>query len=210
MVKSRRKHTRAKARNLVAHLRVGDRNVLAPIEDISVGGAFLKTAQHLEQGTMLAFDIARPGLKRPLRLMGLVVEVRLGRGLGVRFENLDDETRERLITLLRDLGLPQGEQAFAPDAPMEAIVVAPADMIAAGDAQKMMIQLRGAIMEVGRLQHELALRERELVSLREEKQKLTEMVARAKGERRMGSDEPLKAELDAAAAAIERARRALG
>jgi hypothetical protein len=50
------------------------------------------------------FDLARPGLKKPLRLLGVVVDTRVGRGLGIRFDGLDKETSDRLGDLIADLG----------------------------------------------------------------------------------------------------------
>jgi hypothetical protein len=194
--KNRRRHLRTKATNLVAHLRVGDRAVLAPVEDISLGGVFLRTTESIAHGTMLAFDVARPGLKRPLRLMGIVVDTRVGRGVGLRFNSLDPETGERLGELLRDLGGIMGASlADPPDPPRPAPVPVPAQARPAApapmptpahaqpspfaqaastgtfaspdnEASRMMVQLRGAIMEIGNLQQQLVQRDRELADLR--------------------------------------------
>jgi hypothetical protein len=103
-VRNKRRYLRTKASNLVAHLRVGDRNILAPIEDISLGGMLARTAESLPIGTAVMFDLARPGLKKPLRLLGVVVDTRVGRGLGIRFDGLDKEAMGRLEDLIADLG----------------------------------------------------------------------------------------------------------
>lgn len=220
--KNRRRHLRTRASNLVAHLRIGDRSVVAPVEDISMGGAFLRTGEPIAHGTLLAFDVARPGLKRPLRLMGLVVDSR-ARGIGLRFNGLDPETTDRLGDLMRDLGGVVGAtmadpiegRPAAPSAPPQPaltpthaqfqtttqtaqpqIVVPPQNPGAlprtgtpvsmqapfpqptqtgtfsmqqppVDEASRMMVQLRGAIMEIGNLQQQLVQKDRELADLRE-------------------------------------------
>jgi hypothetical protein len=293
MTRTRRRHTRTKARNLVAHLRVGDRNVVAPIEDISAGGAFLRTSEEIEPGTMLAFDVARPGLKKPFRLIGLVVEAREGRGLGLRFHGLDAESTERLAWLLREIGavygsstgegeaidaLPAaapGSYAFLPAQtlpnanppsqmqsslqsarpstgvharvptgvhpmgspstgafartpsgvhrqlepgdipPSAALVVADGGH---AEAQRLMVQLRGAIMQVSQLQEQLVHKERELVLAREralvaetatakleaERARLLEQLAATKGSAR-GDSEIVRREVEVAVQALARA-----
>src|SRR5688572_6036398 len=101
---NKRRYMRTKAQNLVAHLRVGDRTIQAPVEDISMGGMLARTAESVAIGTALMFDLARPGLKKPLRLVGVVVDTRIGRGLGIRFDGLDKEAADRLGDLIADLG----------------------------------------------------------------------------------------------------------
>jgi PilZ domain len=202
--KNRRRYLRTRAQNLVAHFKIGDRSVLAPIEDISVGGAFLKTSEVMHGGMVLAFDVARPGLKRPLRLMGRVVEARAGRGIGLRFDGLDRETHERLVELLRDLGAlvstspPDAQEPYIHVSPprtsssvsIPAIIVADPPAASAppaarppvtqagvsDEAQRLMVQLRGAIMEVGTLQQQLVQKDRELQDLKEKVASLTSEV----------------------------------
>src|SRR5690242_21963603 len=101
---NKRRYMRTKAQNLVAHLRVGDRTIQAPIEDISMGGMLARTMESIAIGTAVMFDLARPGLKKPLRLLGVVVDTRVGRGLGIRFDGLDREAGDRLGELIKDLG----------------------------------------------------------------------------------------------------------
>ncbi|MCC7071521.1 MAG: PilZ domain-containing protein [Deltaproteobacteria bacterium] len=102
--RNKRRYLRTRASNLVAHLRVGDRLIQAPIEDISLGGMLARTSESLPIGTALMFDLARPGLKRPLRLLGVVVDTRVGRGLGIRFDGIDKDAAIRLGELIQDLG----------------------------------------------------------------------------------------------------------
>src|SRR4051812_27963459 len=101
---NKRRYVRTRAQNLVAHLRVGDRSIQAPVDDISMGGMLARTAESIPIGTAVMFDLARPGLKKPMRLLGVVVDTRVGRGLGIRFDGLDREGSERLADLIKDLG----------------------------------------------------------------------------------------------------------
>lgn len=101
---NKRRYVRTRAQNLVAHLRVGDRTIQAPVEDISMGGMLARTGESIAIGTAIMFDLARPGLKKPLRLLGVVVDTRIGRGLGIRFDGLDKEAADRLGDLIADLG----------------------------------------------------------------------------------------------------------
>jgi hypothetical protein len=101
---NKRQYARTRAQNLVAHLRVGDRAIQAPIEDISMGGLLARTTESIAIGTALIFDLARPGMKQPLRLLGVVVDTWIGRGLGIRFDGLDKGTSDRLAELIAELG----------------------------------------------------------------------------------------------------------
>jgi hypothetical protein len=215
--KNRRRFLRTKAQNLVAHFRMGDRGVLAPIEDISMGGALLKTSETIQMGTVLAFDVARPGLKKPLRLMGRVVDVRPSRGVGLKFDGLDRDAHERLIDLLRDLGavvstpltdVPDAQLHIPPPRTSSSVMSIPPGSLPPStgsysvsippttgahsvsmpptpsaaqpeDAQRLMVQLRGAIMEIGNLQQQLVTRDREMLALKDQ-------VTRLAGEAKSG------------------------
>lgn len=124
-IRNKRRYLRARAQNLVAHLRVGDRLIQAPIEDISLGGMLARTGESLPIGTAVMFDLARPGLKRPLRLLGVVVDTRVGRGLGIRFDGIDKDAAIRLGELIQDLG--GFTHSLLVDKPEEAPIVVPVE-----------------------------------------------------------------------------------
>ena len=129
----RRRYLRVRAQNLVAHLHVKPGwSIQAAIDDISMGGMFAKMSETLAVGTPLAFDLVRPGLKRPLRLSGAVANGRPG-GLGIRFDASDRDAMERLGDLVKDLGgsttpvTPEKADApRAPSAPPRTFTPAPA------------------------------------------------------------------------------------
>jgi uncharacterized protein (TIGR02266 family) len=80
------------------------------VENISGGGAFLRTEEVLPLGALVDVDLLAPGMKRTLRVRGRVVvsvpmlEAALRRtspGMGIQFEGLTAETAERLQDLLK-------------------------------------------------------------------------------------------------------------
>jgi PilZ domain-containing protein len=114
MAANKRKHPRVRARGVAANVRAQE--VLKTgcvVENISAGGLLVRTDQVLEPGTPVVMDLVRPGMKKLLKVSGRVV----GRvekvpnspatvpGLRVQFDPMPDETNERLVQLLRDLGL---------------------------------------------------------------------------------------------------------
>lgn len=117
MVENRRKHPRVRAHGLVAHLRGPAGRYSCEVENISIGGIFVRTDQILDVGTQLEVDLVRPGWKRGLSYFVRVtsrIDALAGRfakvtpGMGMQFfGKLDEEHRERLLTLLRQLGAPE-------------------------------------------------------------------------------------------------------
>lgn len=82
------------------------------VENLSMGGAFLRTEQPLPAGTSLRLCLTPPGLPKPLVLDARVANTRppalaahAGRpaGMGVFFERLDDDARRILGRLVAQL-----------------------------------------------------------------------------------------------------------
>jgi uncharacterized protein (TIGR02266 family) len=73
-------------------------------ENISRGGTFVLTRRALAEGTPIRLSLSFPGLLQPLTLAGVVRWLRLEpeeeRGVGVEFDELDDDTRSRLDELI--------------------------------------------------------------------------------------------------------------
>lgn len=189
-----------------ALLRLSDRTIGCFLDDISAGGAFIRTGLILEPGTELGIQLSRQGLKKPLLLGATVVRSldaetataqRMPAGLSVRFEPMPAEDAERLMTLLRDLGLTvPGDAkppvlspdlplitplpiAIAPAPPMPPPIITPPPMPAAitpapdrlpapsSAEQRLMMQLSGVLAELGETQTRLRRAEEELTRLRE-------------------------------------------
>jgi type IV pilus assembly protein PilZ len=118
MARNRRKHTRVRARNLGAQLLTAQGRSAAQLENISRGGAFVRTDRPLEVGSDVLVELSRTGLRRSLTLAARVTsridatEGRLSRrmpGMGMQFVSIDARQTERLLELLRELGAPTGE-----------------------------------------------------------------------------------------------------
>jgi type IV pilus assembly protein PilZ len=118
MARNRRKHARVRARNVGAQLLTAHGRISAQLENISRGGAFVRTERPLEVGSDVLVELVRPGLRRALTLAARVTsridatEGRLSRrmpGMGMQFVSLDARQDERLLELLHDLGAPNDE-----------------------------------------------------------------------------------------------------
>ncbi|MBN2360647.1 MAG: PilZ domain-containing protein [Deltaproteobacteria bacterium] len=113
MVREKRRYKRVRAQGIAAHIWVDNMSSSAVIENISLGGLFIRTPRPLPINTVLAIVLVKPGLKRALRLSGRVVAMldpmAAGRhlsppGMGVEFDPPDADTTERLNQLLVGLG----------------------------------------------------------------------------------------------------------
>lgn len=104
------------------------------VENISLGGVFLRTDKPLPLGEPLSLEMARPGHGSLVRLQGRVVStLRQERalaadrppGMGVSFTGLDEVTRESLKALLRSF-VPVGTALETPLAsPIKVTVAVP-------------------------------------------------------------------------------------
>ncbi len=115
MGKNRRKHPRVRAPGMAAHLRTERGRAGCQVENVSLGGLFVRTDRLEEVGTEIFVDIVRPGWKRQLTVAARVtsrVDAGEGRltkqipGMGLQFLQLDEKQHQRLRSLLRELGAP--------------------------------------------------------------------------------------------------------
>jgi Tfp pilus assembly protein PilZ len=116
MAQNRRRHTRVRARGVAAHLRTKLGRSAAQVENVSMGGLFVRTDRLEEVGTELFVDLVKPGWKRQLTLNARItsrvdaVDGRISKrmpGMGIQFVRLDDKQHDRLASLLRELGAPE-------------------------------------------------------------------------------------------------------
>lgn len=118
MSKKRRAHGRIRIQGLAAHVS-GPDGILPGllVENLSLGGAFIRTAHPLPRGTPVQIDLVKPGLSKAIRLQARVVSAvspsqvqAAGQhaGMGVAFHRLDGELPSRLQTFLTMLA-PQPE-----------------------------------------------------------------------------------------------------
>ena len=115
MSSNRRRHTRVRARGVAAHLRTESGRTACQVENVSMGGLFVRTDRLEEVGAEIFVDLVKPGWKRQLTLTARVtsrvdsLDGRLSRrmpGMGIQFLRLDEKQHDRLRTLLRELGAP--------------------------------------------------------------------------------------------------------
>jgi Tfp pilus assembly protein PilZ len=108
-----RKHPRVSAQGLAAHLRGGRGRTVCVVENISLGGIFVRTDQLEEVGTDVSLDLVKPGWKKQLTLTARITSrvdtleqgsSRRGPGLGMQFTQVDEVRHDRLVSLLRELG----------------------------------------------------------------------------------------------------------
>jgi Tfp pilus assembly protein PilZ len=139
-----RRHTRVEAK-VAGHVRTGDAAGAAEVENISVGGLFMKTNSPLPVG--LALTIELRSARETVQLAGKVVGT-TPLGVGVEFAALPAETERKLRELLDEL-------ERAPDAATVTAVAHPDDT-----------NVRGLLELLSDALHKLKERDREIVELK--------------------------------------------
>lgn len=71
----------------------------ARIEDLSEGGAYVYTGLQWPNGKSIEFSFRLPGSPDPIRGSGTVVWTEY-MGFGVRFDDLDDDARQRILAVV--------------------------------------------------------------------------------------------------------------
>jgi hypothetical protein len=106
-----RRHRRVEARGVAVHI---DADADCNIENISVGGLFLRTTSPLPIGMPVRVDLAKAGQRTPLVVSGRVVSVVTQAdsartdsppGVGIELDPMTPDTEKRYYSLLRELGL---------------------------------------------------------------------------------------------------------
>jgi Tfp pilus assembly protein PilZ len=126
LLPNRRRHARVHARGVAGHLQTMEaRTMGCAVENLSMGGIFVRSAVILDPGTPVKLQLVRPGLKKAIQAVGRVVSIvtpaearerGIVAGMGIGIEFVDHDTEQRLRALVEDLG---GSPAMAaPAAPM--------------------------------------------------------------------------------------------
>ena len=110
MSSNKRKHPRVQAEGVLSHLKAGDELALGMlVENISLGGLFVRTDQPLPRGTPLVLEVVRPGPQKAIKVAGRVVTTVLAEdarrrgltpGMGIRFDPVSAEVLKRLEELI--------------------------------------------------------------------------------------------------------------
>jgi Tfp pilus assembly protein PilZ len=128
MEPNRRRYPRVRAQGLAAHLRSDRGRTQCVVENISLGGLFLRTDRLEDVGTKVSLLLVKPGWKKQLtlsarvtsRIDALAGQARRVPGLGLQFTEMDGDCHERLRALLRQLGAPEAQpEVTLPDDSVE-------------------------------------------------------------------------------------------
>jgi hypothetical protein len=136
-------------------------------------------------------DLVRPGLKRALQVTGRVVSIVSNEqaaargavpGMGIQFEPYNVGVGERLTEMLVALGA--GPEVLDADPPPPAAALEPspafefneAPSVAVPESSRLMVQVKGLLMELGDWQQKAAELERENVQLKAELARLNAMI----------------------------------
>jgi PilZ domain len=167
-----------------AHVRVAGATCPCQLEELSADGAFLRCERVAEIGSMLEIELAKPGDRKPLHLRGVVLRTIPGRdgqhhGLDVEFRLVPNDEFGRLVAWLDEMrsratqALSQlpGIAAPAPAAigplpPVDAAIPPAADDDAGSDREKLMLQIKGLLLQMDDLRDRLRMRDIEIDDLR--------------------------------------------
>ncbi len=177
MASNRRRHTRIKASGVSGHLKRDQLIELGlAIENISMGGVFVRTHEPMAVGSLVALEITRAGSKKSALFSGKVVAAIGAReakgnspGMGIAFEALTPEQRAYLDALLAQLEVPGVAATSAPGAGPESVVVP--------EGARLMVQVKGLLMELGDLQTQLRAKEAEVERLKSELEAKTKWIS---------------------------------
>ena len=147
---NRRRHPRVKATKVVAHLRGEGRTLSCTVENISVGGVFVRSSERFEPGVRLQLTLVRPGMRKAPALTAVVMSALSVPGLvgmGLQFDPPAGDDADRLHKLLEELGVP----SEAPPVAGQARTAAPADahVELPLESQRLMVQIQGLMQQLG-------------------------------------------------------------
>ena len=109
----RRKHPRFPVRIRIEY-RAADQFFTDYIQNLSLGGIFVETAEPLPVNTVLKVQFSLPSMRKPIVADGIVVHAsQVGRkrdlaagGMGIRFSDLDQRSKQAVETYLARLRVP--------------------------------------------------------------------------------------------------------
>jgi hypothetical protein len=174
---------RFRASGIAAHVRAGAAAFPCQLEELSADGAFLRTDRPVEVGTALEVDLVKPGARKALQLRAVVLRAIPGRdghqpGLDVEFRLVDSEDFQRLVSWLEEMktrgSKPPAHATTSASAtapitapiPTSPIATAPIREKAEDERSKLMLQIKGLLLELDELRDRLHNRDIEVDDLR--------------------------------------------
>jgi len=173
-----RRHRRVEAKGVAAHLEAdaGD----CTIENISVGGLFLRTTSTMPIGMPVRVDLTKPGFHLQVsgRVVSVVTEAEADRhdtapGVGIELDPLPHDTEKRLHALLRELGLTDLAEPTEIDPDSLSASASP-------DTQKVEANVRGLLEMLTDALQKVKERDQEIAKLRDEIRRLHNKLEAAK------------------------------
>ncbi|SRR5258708_36404024 len=99
---NKRRYPRVKVpKNALVAWKNGCQKFVSPVENLALGGLFIRTKDPLSSGTMLQLVFNTP--QGQVRVRAVVRNVKAGEGMGVAIVSMEQEDRGRLDQWLRKL-----------------------------------------------------------------------------------------------------------
>jgi len=162
---------RLRVSGIAAHVRAGAAAFPCQLEELSADGAFLRTDRPVEVGTPLQVDLVKPGTRNALRLSGIVLRAVPGKdghqpGLDVEFRLVPSDDFQRLVAWLDEIRTRASRTLAHLPGVADAGAPGPAEEDAGGEHSKLMLQIKGLLLETDELRDRLHLRDIEIDDLR--------------------------------------------
>ena len=179
----RQHHSRVRASGIAGHVRASEIAFTCQVEELSEDGAFLLTDQRLAVGADLVIAFVKPGGRKALRIKGRVSRAVGGGahhhpGLDIAFTSVEKADSERLVVWLDEMTLRAAGREKAPThipekvvprAPAAVPAVRAVEVRAGASSQqeaRLVLQIKGLVLERDHLREQLRLRAAELDELR--------------------------------------------
>jgi hypothetical protein len=177
-----RRHRRVEAKGVAAHIASEELPDDCNIENLSVGGLFLRATNPLPLGMPVRVELSRGALDAPLVVSGRVATIvteaeakkhDIAPGFGIELDPLTGDTQRRYYALLRKLGLAD----LADPTPVEA-----GDLYgsATPDTHTVASNVRGLLDMLSDALHTVKERDSEIAKLKERVRKLEQQLTDAR------------------------------
>jgi len=101
---NKRRYPRVKVpKNALVAWKNGSQKFVSPVENLALGGLFIRTKNPLHVGTMLQLMFNAP--QGQVRVRAVVRNVKAGEGMGVAIVSMEQEDRGRLDRWLKHLAM---------------------------------------------------------------------------------------------------------
>ena len=160
---------RLRVSGVAAHVHSGSVAFSCQVEELSAAGAFLPTDQPFSAGSEVDLDLVKPGARKVLHVGGRVCRaVPSGQGqhpgLEIEFSSMSGDDSARLAGWLEEMMARGTAKAVAPIAADSPAGEGGSDGLHA--SAKLMMQIKGLLLEMDELRDRLRLREGEIEQLR--------------------------------------------